>query len=168
MEDELNLDLDVIENNADNNLQVKNRFQKLANNVKLEAQAKDEALALAKTNEERALNAEKETTFYKDFSANVSKYPQASEYQDQILEKVKAGYTTEDAMVAVLAKEGKLSQASGTTYQPIVESNVAGGSASTVLEGTKSIKDMSRDEKFAELQRLEGSEDLMQVLKGLG
>ena len=99
-ENELNLDLDNLEAQADEKLKVKNRFVKLSEKVATTSKERDDALAKAKAEADDRVNVEKERDFYKDFSANVSKYPQASEYQEQILEKVKGGYSTEDAMVA--------------------------------------------------------------------
>lgn len=53
--------------------------------------------------EARAADAEFDSSF-KDFS---STYPHAKEYRDAIKEKVKAGYSVEDAVSAVLIKEKK-------------------------------------------------------------
>ncbi len=164
MDDELNLELDTIENNVDHNLKVKNRFQQLSEKVILTSQERDAAQTKAQTEADARLNAEKERDFYKDFSTNVTKYPNASEFQDQILEKVKGGYSTEDAMVAVLAKEGKLNM----TSQPVQQSNiqVEGGSAVSSFEGSKSLNDMKPDEKLAALMELDKTGDLVKALRG--
>src|SRR6185295_10830987 len=104
----MNEELDKIEKDTEENLKVKNRFEQLSEKVILTSKERDE-LAKAKADlEAQNSSIAKERDFYKDFSVNISKYPNASEYQDKILEKVKAGYSTEDAMVSVLAKEGKL------------------------------------------------------------
>jgi hypothetical protein len=163
-DEDLNLDLDSIENNVDQNLKVKNRFQQLSEKVKLTSQEKDELAKAKETLEGQNASLSKEVEFYKDFSANVTKYPNASEYQAQILEKVKSGYSTEDAMVAVLAKEGKLDMSSTQVQQPIVD--IVGGSAPTSFQGSKSIDSMTTDEKFAALQEADKSGDLVRALRG--
>lgn len=166
MEDnELNLDLDNLEVQAEEKLKVKNRFEKLSEKVILTSKEKDEALAKAQAEAEARVNAEKERDFYKDFSANVSKYPNASEYQDKILEKVKIGYTTEDAMVAVLAKEGKLTSEAPQAPQ-VPTPQVEGGSASTTISGDKDISQMTSDEKLAALTEADKKGDLVNALRG--
>src|SRR3990167_6391349 len=105
---DLNLDdLDQIETNTERKLEVKNRYQKLSEKVKLEAQGKADAETRFKSEEEARLRAEKERDFFKNFSQVSSKHPEAAQYQDQILERVNKGYDMEEAAVAVLAKEGK-------------------------------------------------------------
>ena len=145
--DELNLDLDNLEVQAEEKLKVKNRFEKLSEKVITTSKERDEALSKAQADAEAKVKAEKERDFYKDFSANVSKFPNASAYQDKILEKVNAGYSTEDAMVAVLVKEGKFTSETIQPDRPQVE----GGSATTQMSGDKSIHDMTTAEKFAAL-----------------
>ena len=163
MENELELDLDNLEVQTEEKLKVKNRFEKLSEKVILTSKERDEAQAKVQTEADARLNAEKERDFYKDFSANVSKYPNVSEYQDKILEKVKQGYSTEDAMVAVLAKEGKLNIASPPIPSP---GQVEGGSAPTTIEGTKSLKDMTTDEKLSALAEADAAGNLANVLRG--
>ena len=160
--EDLNLDLDNLEVQAEEKLKVKNRFEKLSEKVILTSKEKDEALSKAQTEAEARVKAEKERDFYKDFSANVSKYPSASEYQDKILEKVNAGYSTEDAMVAVLVKEGKFTSETIQPDKPQVE----GGSATTQMSGDKSIYDMSAAEKLAALTEADKSGDLVNALRG--
>ena len=165
MEDELNLDLDNLEAQAEEKLKIKNRYQQLSEKVKLTAQEKEEALAKVQAEVEARANAEKERDFYKDFSANVSKYPQASEYQDKILEKVRGGYSTEDAMIAVLAKEGKLTAPSPEPVRQ-VQSQVEGGSAPTVFEGDKTLSNMTAEEKLAALMEADKAGSLVDALRG--
>jgi len=163
-ENELNLELDNIESNVENNLKVKNRFEKLSEKVILTSKERDEAIAKANAETTARTQAEKDRDFYKDFSGNVSKYPQATEYQDKILEKVRGGYSTEDAVVAVLAKEGKL-----TSEQPkplTFNGQVEGGSAPTTMDGNKSMNDMKPDEKLAALTELDKSGALANALRG--
>lgn len=162
--DEIELELDSYEDNAEKNLKVKNRFQQLSEKVILTSKEKDEALTKAQAEAEARLNAEKERDFYKGFSTNVTKYPNAHEYQEQILEKVKGGYDVEDAMVAVLAKEGKLNMTSAPVPQAQVFTE--GGSAPTAIGVDKSIKDMSLEEKFSQLEELDKSGQLANLIRG--
>ncbi len=164
MDEELNLDLDTIETNVENKLKVKNRFEQLSEKVILTSKEKDEAQATAKTEAEARIKAEKERDFYKGFSTNVSKYPNASEYQDKIFEKVNLGYDIEDATVAVLAKEGKLNATSERVQQP--QAQVEGGSAPTTFEGSKSTNDMKTDEKLDALRELDKTGGLANFLRG--
>ena len=161
MDDELNLEeLDQIETNAENKLKVKNRFEQLSEKVKVTSQERDaEAEARKKAEEEKA-SIEKDRDFYKNFSALSSKYPAASEYQETIREKVNAGYTEEDATLAVLAKEGKL------TNQTVAPPAPEGGSAPTIQVGEKSIADTTLEEKRALLEQADQSGDLANALLG--
>jgi hypothetical protein len=159
---DLNLDeLDQIEANADKKLQVKNRFQQLSDKVKSEAQEKEKAQAEAKANAERIVALEKEAESLKTFSQLSSKYPEASNYQEQILERVNKGYDPEEATLAVLAKEGKLAMP-----EPPRPEGVEGGSAMTrIPEGDKPPGDMSTGEKLSALQELEKSGELLRAMK---
>lgn len=150
-----------VQEKVEQDLKDKNRYEKLSEKVILTSKEKEaEAQARIKAEGERD-SISKERDFYKDFSANVSKYPTASQYQDKILEKVRAGYSTEDAMVSVLAKEGKFSP-------PVQQQNVQveGGSAPTLQEGAKAPQDMSQSERLAALSELEKSGDLVNAFLG--
>lgn len=155
------LNLDNIEGQAEEKLKVKNRFEKLSEKVILTSKERDELAAIKVKLEADNSSLSKERDFYKDFSGNVSKYPVASEYKDKIWEKVKNGYSTEDAIVAVLAKEGKL-----TSQAPVQQMQVEGGSAPTNVEGTKSIADMTPAEKLAALGEADKTGDLVRALRG--
>ena len=159
---DLNLDdLDQIEANADKKLQVKNRFQQLSDKVKSEAQEKEKAQAEAKANAERITALEKEAESLKTFSTLSSKYPEASNYQEQILERVNKGYDPEEATLAVLAKEGKLEQ-----QAPPKQEGAEGGSAMTnIPEGSKPIGELNESEKLAQLQELEKSGELVRAMR---
>lgn len=162
--DDLNLDdLDNIQGQAEEKLKVKNRFEQLSEKVISTSRERDDAVAKANAEAEARSKAEKDAEFYKDFSSNVTKYPNASEYQDKILEKVRGGYSTEDAMVAVLAKEGKLNY---QAPEPVFNGQVAGGSAATSFEGNKTLDSMSTEEKFAALRDADASGDLVNALRG--
>lgn len=147
MDDELEFDLDT---DTEDITRKDKRLKSLSDKVK----EKDEALsteseARKKAEEERD-SIRKENEFFKGFNTVSSKYQGASEFQEQIFEKVKAGYDVEDATISVLAREGKF-----TAPKQEIDS-AAGGSASTTLSGgEKTMDEMSRDEKRAQLADLE-------------
>lgn len=157
--EELELDLgelDSIEANSDKKLKVKNRIQTLSDKVKTASQERDEAQAKLKAEAEVKVRLEKERDFFKSFSQISSKYPNASSYQDQILERVNRGYEPEEAALAILAKEGKLQPITMDT-QPLKPDNIAGGSASTTISEKldKNLNEMSLEEKRAALLEME-------------
>lgn len=166
------LDLDNVEANAEKTLKVKNRFQQLANDKRTLAQEKEAESSARKVAEDGRLQAEKERDFFKDFSKLTGKYSAAADFQDKIFEKVKAGYTTEDATVAVLNAEGKLG---GTQAQQVVQDTnivqhnsgeAAGGSAVNNLEqGDKTIDQMTTEEKYKALQEADQRGELEPLLK---
>ncbi len=159
---DLNLDLDQIESNSEQKLQVKNRFQQLSDKVKTEAQEKDKALAEVERLKAEKEQSDKKAQFMETFSSLSAKHPEATNYREQILERVNKGYDPEEATLAVLAKEGKLGQMS----QPVVRQQVEGGSAMTQMSETdKSNKDMSSDEKLIALLEMEKSGELTQALR---
>ncbi len=162
MEDEL--DLDGIEVGIEEKLKVKNRFEKLSEKVILTSKERDEKAQLADRLQGEVSNISKERDFYKDFSGNISKYPNASQFQDKILEKVRLGYSTEDAMVSVLAKEGQLSTSQPVQQRPA--SQIEGGSAPTMVEGNKSLEDMTATEKYSMLADADKTGELARALMG--
>lgn len=136
---------------SDDDVQQENKVEKriktLSNKVKLTSKERDD-LAKAKTKVEAERDtAKKEVEFYSSFSDQTDKYPAAKEFKDKIKEKVLAGYPVEDAVVTVLAKEGKLTGSAPTVDNP------AGGSATNLplKGGSKAIEEMSREEKRAEV-----------------
>lgn len=141
MDEELNLDL-----GSEEITRKDKRIESLSSKVKETSTERDEAKAKAEEAEAARLSAEKERDFYANFSDMVPKYQSASEYKDKIKEKVMAGYSVEDATVAVLNAEGKLVPAA-----PVIETPppAAGGSATYTLPtgGAKSVSEMSRDDK---------------------
>lgn len=150
MDNDLDLDL---ENDITNN-RANDRFNKLTEKVGIEAKARADAEKKAAEEATARVAAEKERDFYSSFADMSGKYPGASEYKDAIKEKVLAGYDPEDATVSILAKEGKLQ--SYTPPAPRMDSP-AGGSATTTMRNDtdKPLNEMSRDEKRAELLRME-------------
>ena len=157
-ENDLDLNLDNLEVQAEEKVKIKDRYQKLSEGYYKEKSEKEKIAQEKAEADRKATELAKERDFYKGFSENVTKYPEASAYQDRILEKVRGGYTTEDAIYAVLAKEGKL----GTTPAPQAQiNNVEGGSTPNNFEGTKSIGDMSASEKLEALAELDKKGELI-------
>lgn len=161
--EELNLDdLDQIESNADKKQLQINRYQQLANDKRALSQEKDELTKQKAEAEAKLANLEKERDFLKTFSQLSSKHPEATNYQDQILERVNKGMDAEEATIAVLYKEGKLTQAPPQQRTPMAE----GGSAVTnVNVGEKPLDDLSMVEKLNQLKELEKSGELQQALR---
>ena len=147
-EDELDLELES---------DVEKRIKDLSRKVKLTSEERDEKDRLLSERDEQLATVGKERDFFKDFSGNIAKYPQASEYQEAIKEKVMSGYTVEDATVAVLAKEGKFTN---TPEPEPPKENPAGGSAVTNVSGEKSLGEMTKDEKRAALVESLGEKNL--------
>lgn len=127
---------------------VEKRIKQLSNKVKLTSKERDE-LAKAKDKLEAERDStKKELDFYSKFSDTTDKYPAAKEYKDEIKKKVLVGYSIEDAAVAILAKEGKLTM-------PQKVDNPAGGSATNApMTGEdKPLEEMTREEKRAEVEK---------------
>lgn len=161
---DLNLDeLDQIETNADNKLQVRNRFQQLANDKRTLAQEKEQVERERGEAQAKATQLEKELAFHKNFSQLSAKHPEAINFQDQILERVNKGMDAEEATVAVLFKEGKLNN------QPPIQTQTfspeGGSSINQLSEGDKSPNDMNVNDKLIALQELEKSGELAQALR---
>lgn len=156
MTDELDLELE--NEDESRNVYIK-RINELTKKVKLTDEERAEKQHLLEERDVELGTVSKERDFFKEFSGNITKYPQATEYQDAIKDKVMLGYTVEDATVAVLAKEGKL-----TMETPLApKENPAGGSAITNIGGgEKTISEMTRDEKRDALVEALGEKPLSQ------
>lgn len=131
--------------------EVESRIKDLSSKVKTASEERDAAKALADTAAAEKAEAVKERDFYASFSDVVSTHPVAKDHKEDILAKVKTGYTVEDAAVSVLNKAGKL------VPQPVERQSPAGGSATTNVTGAqnKSIRDMTQAERKAQLLDLE-------------
>lgn len=127
------------------------RIKQLSDKVRLTSEERDEQARLLKEQSEKTSVAEKERDFYQGFSDVVTTNPAAKDHKEEILAKVKSGYTVQDATYAVLGAAGKLS---GTT-PPAPTPQVAGGSATTTTTqtGTKPISEMSQEERRAALEK---------------
>ncbi len=127
------------------------RIKDLSEKVKLTASERDEKDRLLKEATAKTSEVERERDFYSGFADVVTTQPNAKDFKEQILGKVKSGYSVEDATFAVLGKEGKLSQPAPA---PKPVENPAGGSAINQLpvNGSKAIKEMTKEEKKAALE----------------
>lgn len=150
------LELEQLEKDINIKNKVEDRIKDLSSKVKMTSEERDEYKRLNESLSSEKESISKERDFYKDFSGVSAKYTGAHEYQDKILEKVRSGYSVEDAAISVLAKEGKF-QGIPTPAQE--REIAAGGSAPTGLAGagTKSIDEMSKAEKRAALLEAEAS-----------
>lgn len=152
MPDELDLDGTIIN-------PVEDRIKNLSSKVRTTSEERDAARAAEETAKAAQASAEKERDFYASFAESSPKHPGSAEYRDAIKEKVMAGYSVEDAMVSVLNAEGKLVPAP----TPVVEiAPAAGGSAPNQLPdvGTKTIQEMTREERRNTLIELEKRGDI--------
>lgn len=149
--EELNLEVD-----SEEQTRSEKRIKDLSEKVRLTSEERDELKRLSDEKDATLAEANRERDFYKGFTDVVSANPAAKEHQEEILAKVKGGYTVEDATFAVLGKAGKLGQP-----KPIVD-NPAGGSAVTQppTGGPKAPKDMTREEKRSALLEAEARGDI--------
>lgn len=168
MADELEVDLDFLDaqDNLDRVNKTEQRIKNLSEKVRLTAEERDELAKAKEALESEKATLSKEVEFFKNFSQMASKYPGATEYQDQILEKVKvSGYDVEDATISILAKEGKFTPAPPA---PAPKENPAGGSATTTMrtDGEKTINEMTQEERRNALIQAESeSGDLSRILR---
>ncbi len=138
--------------------EVEGRIKKLSKTLATTSEERDTERARADKEASEKAEAIRERDFFSQFSDVVSANPQAKDHKDEILAKVKAGYTTQDATFAVLGAAGKLGQ-------PVVEKvNPAGGSADTGVraEGNKSAAEMTQEERRAVL--MENENELQGIL----
>ena len=127
------------------------RIKQLSEKVRLTSEERDEKDRLFKEESDKRASAEKERDFYQGFSDVVSTNPAAKDHKEDILAKVKGGYTVEDATFAVLGKAGKL----GNTPPAQTSNTPAGGSATVTppQTGNKSVSDMTQAERRAQLEK---------------
>lgn len=160
-ENELNLDFDSIEERTQRKLKIEDRFAKLSEKVTMSTKEKEEALARLQAEIDAKSALERERDFFKDFSSQSSKYPEAINYQDKIFDKVKSGYSTEDATLAVLAKEGKFNPTIEPKAPAQPQPSPTGGSAPTVFpEKDKEMNEMTTEEKLNALKEAEKRGDI--------
>lgn len=123
------------------------RIKQLSANVETTAKERDELKGLRDKDQQKIAELERENSFNTGYADMLGNYPTAREHKDDIKTKVMAGYTVEDATLAVLGKAGKLG---GSAPAP----QVAGGSSDTTIQTTtKETKDMTQAERRAELDK---------------
>ena len=144
--DELTNDSDL-EQEPTEEVKVPRRDQRVDKALSEKAKAEEERDKTLKALEKQKAETEalkKDIEFNKNFNTVSSKYQGASEYQDKIKELTNKGYDLEDATVAVLNKEGKFNP----TQAPVPKESPAGGSSATqVTKGSKSVSEMTQDER---------------------
>lgn len=146
------LDLDQLDQDIEKENKVEKRIKDLSEKVRMTAEERDAEKRKLEEFTSKNTELQRERDFYASFTDVVSTNPAAKDHKDEILAKVRGGYSVEDATFAVLGKAGKLSQP-----QPVVESPV-GGSAAITQPTTgvqKTLSEMSRDEKRAKLLEAE-------------
>ena len=159
MADDETLDLEQLDKEIEGENRVEKRIKDLSEKVRLTAEERDAIKKRVDEEANRASGLQKEVEFLNSFGDQLTKYPDAASYRDQIKEKVLKGYSMEDATVSTLASEGKLKP----KEQEVSVDNVAGGSATVnqpITGGQKKVSEMSRDEKRAELLKAEQRGDI--------
>lgn len=123
------------------------RIKELSEKVRISDEEKETERIAREAAESKTAEVERERDFYASFTNIVGQHPFAKDHKDEILNKVKSGYTVEDATYAVLAKAGKLEGQVENTSSP------AGGSAATTASpsGAKSLTDMTQEERRSAL-----------------
>lgn len=121
------------------------RITQLSEKVRLTSEERDEKNRLLEEQSTKNAELTRERDFYQGFSDVVSTNPAAKDHRDEILGKVKGGYSVEDATFAVLGKAGKL----GNQQVPAPVQSPAGGSASTTVPqggSNKAPHEMNKEE----------------------
>lgn len=128
-----NVNLEEVDETISQTNKVEERIKDLSHKVKTTSEERDTAQKSVEDLTKERDDAVKETEFYTTLSTVTDKYPDAKEFKDDILEKVKSGYSLEDAAVAILVREGKYvaPEASEESTEEVVEESEtpAGGSA---------------------------------------
>ena len=149
-------DLEKLDEDIEKDSKVEKRIKDLSEKVRLTSEERDEKDRLFKEQGIKTLELQGERDFFAGFADVVTTHPAAKDHKDEILAKVKNGYSIEDATFAVLGKAGKLGQP-----KPAPVENPAGGSAVTQHPtGEKPLSELSRDEKRAKLIEAEQRGDI--------
>lgn len=150
------IDLDKLDSELEQEGKVEKRIRGLSEKVKLTSDERDELQRKLEAEQQKTAALEKERGFLSDFGNQVTKYPDAIAFRDQIKERVLKGYSVEDATVSVLNTEGKLFKRESSPESP------AGGSATLTPQSPvdKKISEMSREEKRNALLEAEKRGDL--------
>ena len=144
MTDPNELDLEQLDNQIEKENKVEKRIKDLSEKVRLTAEERDAEKRKLEEFTFKTTDLQRERDFYASFADILSTNPMAKDHKEDILTKVKSGYTVEDATFAVLGKAGKLGQP-----QPIVDSPIGGSAAvnQPITGGSKKTSEMTRDEK---------------------
>lgn len=158
MAEELELELENEEINRS-----EKRFKDLSSKVRDASEERDAEKARADVAEAAKLAAENKVEFLNSFSDVSTKYQGASEFRNEIEEKVQKGYSVEDATVAVLNAQGKL--VPQVEEVPLVPA--AGGSATVILpDGSiKGAGEMTQVERREALNSPERAAELESILR---
>lgn len=153
MPDEDVLDLEQIEKDVEQTNRVEKRIKDLSDKVRLTSEERDELKKLSEEKDGKIANLSRENEFLGEFSDTLSKYPKASQFKDEIKEKVMKGYSVEDATISTLASKGEFA----SPKKVEVAATIGGSAAVSQLpdNGQKSPNQMSRDEKRAALLEAE-------------
>src|SRR3990167_2021398 len=157
MTDTNELDLEQLDNDIEKENKVEKRIKDLSEKVRLTAEERDAGKRQLEEATSKTNNLQRERDFYASFSDVVSTNPAAKDHKEDILAKVKGGYSVEDATFAVLGKAGKLGQP-----QPIVDNPIGGPAAvnQPITGASKKVSEMSRDEKRNALLEAEKRGDI--------
>src|SRR3990167_3315652 len=157
MTDPNELDLEQLDNEIEKESKVEKRIKDLSEKVRLTAEERDAGKRQLEEYTSKTNELQRERDFYASFSDVVSTNPAAKDHKDDILAKVKGGYSVEDATFAVLGKAGKLGQP-----QPVVESPIGGSAAvnQPITGASKTVSEMNREEKRAKLIEAEQRGDI--------
>ena len=160
MTDTNELDLEQLDNEIEKENKVEKRIKDLSEKVKLTSEERDAIKRKVEEESAKSANLQKEVEFLNSFGDQLSKYPDAVSFKDQIKEKVLKGYSVEDATVSTLASQGKLNS---KQEQDVQIDNIVGGSAAVnqpITGGQKTVTELSREEKRAKLFEAEKRGDL--------
>ncbi len=133
---------------APENSRAEERIKERSDKVRLTSEERDEKARLLET-------TTRERDFFAGFTDIVASNPAAKDHKDAILEKVKSGYTAEDATFAVLGKAGLLGGSPQIQQNQPQATTVAGGSAATTIQtGEKPVAELSQAEKREQLSKI--------------
>src|SRR3990167_6254546 len=151
------LDLELLDKEIEGESKVEKRIKDLSEKVRLTSEERDAGKQKLEEFTSKTAELQRERDFYASFSDVVSTNPAAKDHKDDILAKVKVGYSVEDATFAVLGKAGKLGQP-----QAVVESPIGGSAAvnQPITGGPKGVSDMTREEKRNALLEAEKRGDI--------
>ena len=150
------LDLDQLDSDQEEKYRGDKRIKDLSEKVRLTTEERDEQKRLLGERDVKIAELERENAFNSGFVDVLTKHPMAKDHKDDILVKVKGGYSVEDATYAVLGKVGKL----GQPPPPPVDNPAGGSAVNSPVLGEKTLKELTRDEKRAKLVELEARGDI--------